>query len=156
MRRFYLPISYKRFLPTRIYIFFFSEHERKMNEVQAKEERSYFDTFIDITMIILYYIPLNLIILRPWISYYFSNVVSLFVVIMILATSFICNNFVWCIFTTCLTLHYKFWIWWIGKKKKYTLKIDIIGIALSITTQLIIFLKVWQVFTRFLTNLSYS
>ena len=151
-----VPILHKRFLPTQIYILYFSEHQKKMNEVQVEEERSYFYTFIDITMIILCYIPLNLKILRPWISHYFSNVISLCVIIMILATSFICNNFVWCIFTTCLTLHYKFWIWWIGKKKKYTLKIDIIGIALSITTQLIIFLKVWQVFTRFLTNLSYS
>ena len=127
-----------------------------MNEVQAEEERSYFDTLIDITMIILYYIPLNLKILRPWISHYFSNVVSLCVVIMILATSFLCNNFVWCIFITCLTLHYKFWIWWIGKKKKYTLKIDIVSIGLSITIQLIIFLKVWHLLTRCLTNLLYS
>ena len=151
-----LPILHKRFLPTQIYILYFSEHQKKMNEVQVEEERSYFYTFIDITMIILCYIPLNLKILRPWISHYFSNVISLCVVIMILATSFISNNFVWWIFITCLTLHYNFWICWIGKKKKYTLKIDIVGIGLSITTQLIIFLKFWHLLTRCLTNLLYS
>ena len=108
-------------------ILYFAEHEEKMNAMQA-EVGSPLDFYKDILNFIVYYIPLNLKILKPWIFHYFlnqHNIVALCVLtimIMILSASYIWNNFAWEIFTTLLSLHFKFWITWLGEILAYLKK----------------------------------
>ena len=100
------------------YRIYFAEQEEKMNKMQADEGSSTFDFYKNFVNVFLYYIPINLKILKPWIFFNQHNFVALFVLtisIMILSVSYLFNTFAWKIFTKLLLLHFEFWIIWLGE-----------------------------------------
>ena len=89
-----------------------------MNKMQADEGSSTFELYKSFVNVFLYYIPINLKILKPWIFLNQHNFVALFVLtisIMILSVCYLFNTFAWKIFTKLLLLHFEFWIIWLGE-----------------------------------------